>query len=344
MHATFRNVNDGFFSVVKGIHEGGIAVSPEKTRGGEVLKIVEPSIFTFEKPLERVLFNESRNVNPFMILYEGLWMLSGRKDLAPLLYYNKRMLEYSDDGLTLNGAYGHRWFQENQLGKLISHLKSNPQSRRAVLSMWNIQDDLLKIDESKDICCNTQVFLCVRESSLDLTVINRSNDLLWGTFGNDHVHFSLLQEYLAGKIGLSVGRLHVFSNNFHVYLNRWNPQLWLAQGLPPTSYPTTIPLWDNCSEGYWGSFDQEMWELVSRHDRDAMGGAYHFPFLYRVAQPMFIAHHYYKRGDFSSALLTATAIKAEDWRIRCTKWLERRQHARSTGEAQGVPPQAPFPG
>jgi hypothetical protein len=87
-------------------------------------------------------------------------MLAGRNDVATVAYYAKQMREYSEDGKTLNGAYGYRWRNQlvnvyehgdptwqhvDQLDVLVAHLKADPTSRRAVLQMWNVEDDLLKI-------------------------------------------------------------------------------------------------------------------------------------------------------------------------------------------------------
>jgi thymidylate synthase len=201
-----------------------------------------------------------------MHLYEALWMLSGRNDVAPLTYYAKQFAEYSDDGKTFNGAYGYRWRQatgsvvedydrtiakeygdgevptiiieqHDQLKILIEHLKKKPDSRRAVLQMWNCEDDLLKIDSSKDVCCNTNVYFLISSSSggvkfLDMTVCNRSNDLIWGVLGANVVHFSFLQEYMAACIGVEVGVYNQFTNNLHVYTENnsgFHPDKWLAE-------------------------------------------------------------------------------------------------------------------
>src|ERR1700744_2369987 len=107
MHIHRRNINDSFTTMVTNFT--GPDCIQEKTRNGNVIRIDEPVTVTYCQPRERVLFNRARNTNPFFHLYESLWMLAGRNDLAPLTYYNSRMNEFSDDQKTLNGAYGYRW-------------------------------------------------------------------------------------------------------------------------------------------------------------------------------------------------------------------------------------------
>lgn len=255
MHLKFRNLSEAFRKLVRLFHEGllerdGEMLSPDITRqpsrNGNVLKIEEPVTITYSHPTERVLLNPARDCNPASLLYEALWMLAGRNDVAPLAYYTPKFKEFSDDGITLNGAYGYRWRKAkyvhrdypmsnkevDQLDLIVNHLKAEPNSRRAVLSMWNVEDDLLKIgkpiehpdlgkvdytDYSLDVCCNLNVMFSLRydpdegppctcgadrtgpsaeahkedcpadeprtvrpRTRLDMTVTNRSNDMILG--------------------------------------------------------------------------------------------------------------------------------------------------------------------
>src|SRR4051812_26055273 len=124
MHLKFRNVNDAFYKLVAGIQNGSglesiqpiqsVVVNPipttrKESRNGPVLMIEEPVIITYEKPNERVLFDANRDANPFFHLFESIWMLSGSNELAPVQYFANNISNYSDDGKTLNGAYGYRW-------------------------------------------------------------------------------------------------------------------------------------------------------------------------------------------------------------------------------------------
>lgn len=378
MHLTYRNVNDAFTGLVRGIHEGSIPTEVLPSRYGEVMCIEEPVIVTYTHPTERVLFNTARNANPFFHAYEALWMLAGRNDVVPLAYYNSRMAEFSDDGQTFNGAYGYRWRKTeaqtgpsyldrssvDQLPIIINHLKAKPESRRAVLQMWNVQDDLLKIDTSKDVSCNLSVCLSVEQGMcrmcngtgtieimdkdgspesydctycdgmphnqpryLNMTVFNRSNDLIWGMLGANVVHFSILQEYMAAHLGLDVGRYNQVSNNLHAYTKNWEPEKWLAiSGLQPTtdmSYPSGFPLIKNPTQ-----FDGELYDFVEQNvsnDKGLTSQYYQEPFLDRVALPMFTAFHFYKDKDYQAAFHWIDRVEAKDWQLAGRQWLERRR-------------------
>ncbi|MCK9568820.1 thymidylate synthase, partial [Candidatus Pacearchaeota archaeon] len=272
MHLKTRNVNTAFQTLVSGIYTGSIPTVHRSSRAGDVLQVEEPVIVTYSHPRERVLFNKKRDAPCFFTLFESLWMLAGRNDVAPLAYYNSQIADIaSDDGKTFNGAYGYRWrngyggqeaggdgpypYTEDrrvdQLSIIIDQLRRKPESRRCVLQMWEVESDLLKIDETKDCCCNLSVLFSIRNEPfdcldptdpavfmpasdrvyryLDMTVYNRSNDMIWGALGANVVHFSFLQEYVANCLGVEVGSYNQVSNNLHVYTERWEPEKWLAE-------------------------------------------------------------------------------------------------------------------
>jgi thymidylate synthase len=372
MHLTFRNVNDAFCGLVAGIHNGNIKTVRNPSRVGDVMQIPDPCIITFTNPRERVLFNQARDCNPFFHLYESLWMLAGRQDIAPLQYYSSGYAAQVQDGddPNANGAYGYRWrrapmcvgrsssgvhkweYTEDQLMTIVDHLKRKPESRRVVLQMWNVEDDLLKIDTSKDVCCNTAAYFSLREVNrvptgpddfergpttakvLDMTVTNRSNDLIWGMLGANVVHFSFLQEYLAACIGVGVGVYNQFSNNLHAYVStperpeRWCPEKWLADETPVEGQYRRIDLVKNPA-----TFDRECGWLVELHSgdekEDGMEKALHLtePFLKSVAQPMMLAFHCHKQRKYDLALVRMGFVLADDWRIAGTNWILKRKAA-----------------
>lgn len=247
MHLKFRNANEAFRSLVESIRQGTIKTNCVPSRNGEVLMIEEPVTITYQHPQEKVLFNQARDVNPFFHVFEALWMLAGREDVAPLSYFNSNIKNYSDDGKKFNGAYGNRWrnwkipgrplvddnwIAIDQLIEVADRLKRNPWDRRCVVEMWSVHSDLMR-PKSLDNCCNTHIyFLVENEQYLNMTVCNRSNDMVWGMLGANVVHMSFLLEYMAARIGVKVGDYHQITNNLHVYTDKWTPEKWLADETP----------------------------------------------------------------------------------------------------------------
>ena len=217
-----RNVNYALLEGVRYLSDVGIK---RDSRNGPVLVAPTPVTTIYERPLERVLFWPDRDANPFFHLYESLWMLAGRNDITPLVRYNKQMQEYSDNGTTQHGAYGFRWrkvFGADQLEKIAEGLQKNRDDRRQVLQMWEAVLDLGRI--GKDVPCNLMcTFQVNTQGALDLTVFCRSNDIIWGAYGANAVHFSFLLEYMALWIGVPVGQLYQVSVNWHAYINIFDP-------------------------------------------------------------------------------------------------------------------------
>lgn len=67
-----------------------------------------------------------------------------------------------------------------------------------------------------DIPCNTSIFLKIRNNKLDITVINRSNDLFLGIPYNVFV-FNVLQQYIASRLGIKTGVQRHFTDCLHLY-------------------------------------------------------------------------------------------------------------------------------
>lgn len=321
MHYQFRNVNQAFYSLCNVFKTESTPIVKLPSRDGEVVKIEGPVLVTYLQPTERVLFDPTRDANPFFHLYEALWMLDGRNDVESLARYNSKIDFCSDDGETFWGAYGARWRSwfngEDQLESAIAELKLNPNSRRVVISMWDpLQDPDKAANGGKDVPCNTHIYLQLENGKLNLTVSNRSNDLFWGMLGANVVQMSILQEWLAAHLGAKVGLYHQFTNNLHYYTARFNPQDY---GPPKTDYGTftqPFPLVKNPT-----TFDEELAEFLELKAK----GVYTEPFLEQVAKPAVIAYEFYKEGAYQMALNIATNIVAADWRIACTVWLDRRK-------------------
>lgn len=326
-----RNVNEAFNIAVLNLRQRGDLIEMD-SRNGPVIMFPGPLITCYQYPDERVLLSPERNCNPFFHFMEGLWMLAGRNDLKTLTTFAKKMADFSDDGYLVNGAYGYRWrnwFGYDQLATVINILKNNPLDRRAVLQMWDCTKDLGS--SSKDVPCNTQVFFRARPSKvgsyyLDMTVTNRSNDLIWGAYGANAVHFSMLHEYVADRVGLGLGRYYQVSNNAHVYKDVWEKlEAKLPNGMPIDPYDAqevkpdvlinNVDTFDRELKNFfqWFVHGDEFW-LES--ENKIFGG---------TAIPMVESWWLWQGGMVNEAIETASKIKSTDWRKACMEWLERKK-------------------
>lgn len=316
-----RNVNEALYKGVGLLRlNDALEVTP---RGAPTREWSGPVLTVYTKPWERVLFLAARDANPFFHLFEGLWMLAGRNDVAFLEKFNRRMREFSDNGSTFHGAYGYRWrewFDEDQLDLIVAELKLNPESRRAVLTMWDPDLDLG--GTGKDLPCNTQVYFKVRNGALRTTIMCRSNDMLWGAYGANAVHFSMLHEYVAGRLGVAMGPMYQFSDSLHVYTTGPGGALWdkLVKAhdddWPNDPYERDMQtLAMGCGHDDW---ERDLVELFNAFDGGlTLHGAFKTPWFRGVVKPMMTAWN-------ERSVETARGIIAPDWRRACVEWLERR--------------------
>lgn len=195
---------------------------PVDVRGRKTLEILNVVTEVIE-PWHHCILLPARRWNPWLAMSEALWILAGRNDIAALVPYNKNIANYSDDGITLYGAYGARMY--HQIDDLIERLRRDPSDRRAVLQIWDQANgsdpyeepwnDL--ITDSKDPPCNNMVYFKLRGNKLHMTVICRSNDIHWGLYAVNLPTFGILQVYIAARLGVEVGTQTHLSNSLHVY-------------------------------------------------------------------------------------------------------------------------------
>jgi len=294
------------------------------SRNGPVIVAPEPVATIYKKPWQRVLFSSVRDANPFFHFFESLWMLSGRSDVAFPALFNSRIATFSDNGVTLNGAYGFRWRTRwfDQLKEVIEHLRENPHSRREVITMWSAGD--LIDQSSKDLPCNTHIYVEIRHGNLNITVCCRSNDMWWGAYGANVVHMSFLQEFLASAIGVETGTYTQFSNNFHLYTDLYdgqgiidNPEkLVMEEMYPKSHYPIMSTSYEDWTE--------EVRDFIKDCLQSNSFDNFKEKFLNEVAVPMFRVWKHYKAGNMNLAISAAAEIKANDWSLACLMWLQRR--------------------
>lgn len=352
-----RNVNYALSMGVDLIHRVGVK---EKSRNGDVLRLQGVVATEFAKPMERVLFHGWRDANPFFHLIEAMWMLAGRNDLKQLTPYVKRMELFSDDGgVTQPAAYGARWrghfwqderttqlgytnsYRIDQLNWAVKRLRTNPADRRVVISMWDPSTDVLAANQdSKDVPCNVMAIPVVRSGHLDLTLFNRSNDMIWGAYGANAVHFTIMQEYLAARLGLEVGLFTQLTTNMHAYVeNAGDPQAcWTdwPMGVDPYAMGTVkpFPLFEGWDDGHVVSdmareqqLQQDL-KVFFDHGWQESTTKARWPFLSKVVVPMAAAHHHWKtkrgRDRYEGALDILDQCQASDWRLAAKEWIMRR--------------------
>jgi Thymidylate synthase len=356
-----RNVRDALPQGLRHLEQCGVV---EESRAGPVIVAPWPVITVYEVPQERVLLAPCRDANPFFHLAEAIWMLAGRDDAAFLNEYVRDFgARFAEPDGRIHDAYGRRWrgaLGFDQLDHVVETLRRDPTSRRCVIQMWDCYGGMNQQDLTgswKTRPCNTHVYLRVLaevEPVLDVTLCCRSNDMILGGYGANAVHFSILQEYLACRIGVAVGRLHQVSNNYHVYLSEverlarrvddrqdldWRWQLCSVAAACEDSAleidqrpPAPAPLFTEP-----GILDSDLLDLVravddlcgwggdelSKFVSPRPGSLTNAPLRTTIWRAL-RAHRMHRLGHSDTAMEDAHGIEDPEWRRACVEWLQRR--------------------
>lgn len=332
-----RNVHEAFPKALTLLRNDGM---PRDSRNGPVEVVPYPVATVYGRPMERVIFWSERDANPFFHLYESLWMLAGSNDVESVAQYAANMRNYSDDGKTLHGAYGNRWRfaydPMDQLAVIAERLRLDKTDRRAVLQMWDAGTDLEYYD-SKDLPCNlTATFQVNVTGCLNLVVFCRSNDILWGAYGANAVHFSMLHEYMSIWTGYPMGTYTQVSVNWHAYKDKLKAIGPLRVGDNPYLSKVHFSLLS-----YERGLDAHKWvdEQIA-YILDSVENKFSsLPLTTKLSQfwsntyHILLAHALYKETDgpkrFDVALeelsRVASTAQSADWVVAAREWIERRK-------------------
>jgi thymidylate synthase len=338
-----RNVNDAYRKGMQLIDRVGV---PVETRNGPAITVETAVTTQYLYPQERVLWSPKRDANPFFHLFEALWILAGRDDLATLEYFLPNFRDYSDNGVTLWGAYGARLRRYplqgstivDQLNVVVQKLRANPYDRRIVATIWNVVD---LTAESRDIPCNDMIKFRVVKERLNMYVFNRSNDAIWGCYGANAVHFSFIQEYVAHRAGYSIGEYEQISTDLHAYSAMWD-KFWPLTDTAPDQYHyvgskllNTVAIHPLVTTPSW--IDADLYEFFNSWDSirrgKVVGRDIRNSFFVHVAMPMLRAFALYRdEGEpaLGAVLLEEAIHRTEnyDWFVAGWHWLMRRSVAK----------------
>ena len=156
-----------------------------------------------------------RVLNPAFAVAEAVWILAG-SDSDWIFRFNGRLAQFADDGV-LRGAYGprlRRWAgRVDQLDQVRRLLAAEPSSRRAVVQLF---DPVLDFAGHRDVPCTVGYRFSVRAGRLHMHTTMRSQDL-WLGLPYDLFTATVLQELLAGWLGVELGSYHHHVDSLHLY-------------------------------------------------------------------------------------------------------------------------------
>lgn len=221
-------------------------IFPSKGKAREIIG----THLLLKNPRARFSRTESR-ATLFTCLGELLWYLSGRNDLEFIRHYIRRYAEFSDDGVTLFGAYGPRIFGDlttSHWRNVATLLRERPDSRQAVIPIYQ-PSDVTAV--TKDLPCTCTIQFFRRETLLHMQVHMRSNDVYLG-LPHDIFAFTMMQEIMATELGCGLGEYHHSVGSLHLYdSDREKAQMFLNEGWQSTMPMPPMPIGDQSPAITW---------------------------------------------------------------------------------------------
>lgn len=188
-----------------------------RPRGLNTFEHTAPMVLEIDPYYPLVSF-AGRKLNYKFAAAEALWIITGRNDLEYLTQYNSNMTKFSDDGITLTGAYGPRI--NSQLDYVVNALAEDPATRQACLTIWERSPN-----PSKDIPCTVAMVFQLRDGRLDCHTFMRSSDVFLG-LPYDMFSFSMVMRLVldtyhlrsgTSKMSVLLGTLYLYAASSHLY-------------------------------------------------------------------------------------------------------------------------------
>jgi thymidylate synthase len=182
----------------------------------------------------------TKKVHMKSIIHELLWFLKGESNIKYLKENGVSIWdEWADENGELGPVYGVQWRSwkthdgrtVDQIKNLIQMIKKSPDSRRLIVSAWNVSD----VDKMALPPCHTMFQFYVADQKLSCQLYQRSADIFLGVPFNI-ASYALLTHMVAQVCGLGVGDfVHTFGDA-HLYLNHLE-QARLQLSRSPFSLP-----------------------------------------------------------------------------------------------------------
>ncbi|MFD1009241.1 MULTISPECIES: thymidylate synthase [Oceanisphaera] len=159
------------------------------------------------------------------IIHELLWFLNGDTNIGYLKEHGVRIWdEWADENGDLGPVYGHQWRSWqgangttiDQISQALDTIKTNPDSRRIIVSAWNVGE----LEQMALAPCHALFQFYVVNGKLSCQLYQRSCDVFLGLPFNI-ASYALLTHMLAQQAGLEVGDFVWTGGDVHLYSNHF---------------------------------------------------------------------------------------------------------------------------
>ena len=174
-----------------------------------------------------VIVSPTRDLSYKFMAAEAAWILSGDDQVATIAPYNKRIANYSDDGVKFFGAYGPSFI--GQISYVVEALVKDPDTRQAVMTIWRPNPPA-----TKDVPCTVAVQFYIRKGKLHCIDTMRSSDV-WLGWVYDVFNFAMMTYWVrkrlkaAYNIDVELGTLTIQAGSQHLYEENQEKALQVLQ-------------------------------------------------------------------------------------------------------------------
>ncbi len=183
----------------------------------------------------------TKKVHLKSIIHELLWFLQGSTNIKYLKDNGVSIWdEWADENGNLGPVYGYQWrnwpkpdgTHIDQIAQVVEAIKNNPDSRRLIVSAWNVAD----VDQMKLPPCHAFFQFYVADGKLSCQLYQRSADIFLGVPFNI-ASYALLTMMVAQVCGLKLGEFVHTLGDAHIYSNHFE-QTREQLSRQPRSLPT----------------------------------------------------------------------------------------------------------
>ena len=229
-HNIYETLDDVLYDVFDDLVNLPFDVKPSRGNTSEI----RGAAFELTNPLARLSRSEVKS-KAFSAIGELLWYLSGSNQLSFIEYYISEYRKEEENGI-IHGGYGPRLFkmrnQYNQFENILALLKERPNTRRAVIQLYDAADIA---EKHVEIPCTCNLQFLIRKNKLHLYASMRSNDAFKG-LPHDIFAFTMLQEIIARILNIELGSYYHSAGSLHLYeSDKAKVKNYLKEGFQPTN-------------------------------------------------------------------------------------------------------------
>ena len=219
---------NGYVDLVQHVLKHGREVAPRGIKTREI----EDAVIRIDDVHNTLPLGVGRGTVAGIGAVEACQLLAGISMPKLVMDIGPQFKNYTEDNGLFHGAYGLRTV--DQYGPVIERLKNDPDSRQAVVTIWDPKLDLLP--SKRDYPCTILHQFRIRDNKLNMSVYMRSNDV-WLGAAYDFFQFTRVQIAMASVLGIKPGKYTHHVGSLHIYEQHYD----MAENLKYTDKYVNIP-------------------------------------------------------------------------------------------------------